>query len=164
MRLDEAGGIVADGWMNTADARDEVALDEWVVMPNHIHGILVIAEDRGTADGRGTARRAPMAERFGRPVPGSVPTIIRSFKSAVTRRINELRQTPGAGLWQRNYWEHVIRDEAECDRIRAYIRDNPTRWEGDRLYTSPGWPADRPPCPNAVREPSADDETEAWMV
>lgn len=164
MRLSEAGEVVAGEWINTADVRDEVALDEWVVMPNHFHGILVIADGRGAAVGRGMARRAPMAERFGRPVSGSVPTIIRSCKSAVTRRVNELRQTPGAGLWQRNYWEHVIRDEAECDRIRAYIRDNPARWEGDRLYTSPGGPADRPPCPDAAREPSAAYETEEWMV
>ncbi|WP_236610092.1 transposase, partial [Desulfococcus multivorans] len=61
---------------------------------------------RGTARGRDTARRAPTIEQFGRPVPGSLPTIVRSFKSAATKRINEMRKTPYAKLWQRKYSLH----------------------------------------------------------
>ncbi len=71
-------------------------------------------------------------ERFGRPGCGSVATIVRSFKSAVTRRVNEMHGTPGDGLWQRGYHEHVIRDEAELDRIREYINTNPLEWEFDQ--------------------------------
>lgn len=80
MRLNEAGRIVADEWLKTAEIRDEIELDECVVMPNHFHGILVIYDRGGTAPG--TARRAPTVEQFGRSVSGSVPTIVRPYKSA----------------------------------------------------------------------------------
>jgi len=97
-------------------------------------------------------------EQFGRPVSGSIPTIVRSFKSAATKHINELRQTPGTKLWQRNYWEHIVRNEPELNRIREYIQNNPARWEMDQLY---GHGA---PCPNEIREPNAEYGVEAWMV
>jgi len=71
-------------------------------------------------------------EQFGKPVPGSIPTIIRSFKSAVAKRINALRATPGAPVWQRNYYEHIIRDERALNAIRRYIAENPLRWHLDR--------------------------------
>jgi REP element-mobilizing transposase RayT len=73
----------------------------------------------------------PRSERFGKPIAGSIPTIIRSFKSAVTKHINEIRGTPGASVWQRNYYERIIRDDETLNLIRAYIAANPTRWEDD---------------------------------
>ena len=163
MRLNEAGRTGVNEWLKTAEIRDEIELDEWVVMPNHFHGIVVIA------NGRGTARRAPTVERFGQPVSGSIPTIVRSFKSAATKRINELRQTPGAKLWQRNYWEHIIRDESELGHIREYIRNNPAQWELDKLHPGTGT-ARR--APTEIREPSAwyghgvpcAIDAEAWMI
>jgi hypothetical protein len=85
---------------------------------------------------------------------------MRSFKSAATKRVNESRQTPGAKLWQRNYWEHIIRNETELNRIREYIQNNPAQWEMDRLFVY-GHGA---PCPNEIREPSTEYATEAWMV
>lgn len=99
-------------------------MDEFVVMPNHLHGIIVI-------DGRGTACRARIEESFGRPVAGSLPTIIRSFKSAVSKRINQMRVNPGVPVWQRNYYERVIRDEQELNGIQHYIADNPAKWAED---------------------------------
>ncbi|MFL5804932.1 MAG: hypothetical protein ACJ8CR_24700, partial [Roseiflexaceae bacterium] len=78
---------------------------------------------------------APTAPRG--PTPKSIGALMAGFKSAVTTRINRARQTPGAPLWQRNYWEHIIRDDAELNRIREYIRDNPARWEADTLYERP---------------------------
>jgi putative transposase len=66
-------------------------------MPNHVHLMIIIE-----GDGRGTARRAPTGEQFGKPTIGTIPTIIRSFKSAVTKRINALRGLPGIPVWQRN--------------------------------------------------------------
>ncbi len=104
--------------------RPNVYLGEFVIMPNHFHAILRVA-------GRGTARRAPALERFGKPVPGSLPTIIRSFKSAASKRVNELRGSPGTAVWQRNYYEHIIREPEEWSRIRAYIAGNPARWAED---------------------------------
>jgi hypothetical protein len=71
-------------------------------------------------------------EQFGKPVSGSIPTIIRAFKSAVTKRINEMRKTPGVKIWQRNYYEHVIRNDNELNRIREYITNNPAQWETDQ--------------------------------
>ncbi len=132
MRLNEMGKITAIEWENTSVLRPNIELDEWVVMPNHFHGIIIIL------DGRGTARRAPTAvEQFGKPVSGSIPTIIRSFKSAVTKRINEYRQMVGAKLWQRNYWERIIRNETELNHIREYIHNNPDSWEQDKLFVNP---------------------------
>ena len=69
--------------------------------------------------------------RFGRPVSGCLPTVVGSYKAAVTKRINESRGTPGAAVWQRNYYEHVIRHEEDLRRIREYIAQNPLAWEHD---------------------------------
>lgn len=123
MLLNGFGEIVANEWIKTGEIRDEIELDAWVVMPNHFHGLVIIR--------RGTARRAPTMEQFGKPVSGSIPTIVRSFKSAVTKRINEIRKTPGAKLWQRNYYEHIIRNEKSLENIRNYIINNPAKWDED---------------------------------
>ena len=111
-------------WLEIPKHFPTVQLDEWVIMPNHLHGIVVIV------DCRGTACRAPTG-KFGNPTPGSLPTIIRSFKSAVSKRINILRDTPGAPVLQSNYYEHVIRTEDELNCARQYILDNPLHWEMD---------------------------------
>ena len=128
MRLNDYGSIVQDEWTKSAVLRPRVMLDAFVVMPNHIHGIIALADD----DGRGTLQRAPTIERFGKPTSDSIPTILRLFKSATTKRINEMRDTPGMPVWQRNYYEHIIRNESSLDRIRQYISDNPARWAIDR--------------------------------
>lgn len=127
MILSEEGKIVIEEWLKTSVLRPHVQLDQFVVMPNHFHGILVLDDDEG-----GTARRAPTIQRFATSVAGSLPTIIRAFKAAVTDRINALRNNPGAVIWQRNYYEHVIRNEESLHRIREYIAHNPSTWEFDR--------------------------------
>jgi putative transposase len=70
-----------------------------------------------------------------RVVPGSLGAVVRSFKSATTKRINLLRESPGDALWQRNYHEHIIRDQADDDRIRGYIAANPQLWAQDVLWS-----------------------------
>ena len=125
-RLNQCGRIALRCWNEIPDHFPNVQLDAHVLMPNHLHGILIIREETGTAC------RAPTNERFSRPVGGSVPTIIRSFKSAVTRRFNEIRGIRVGSLWQRNYFEHVIRDEESLDKIREYIATNAERWQLDR--------------------------------
>ncbi|MCP9441172.1 MAG: hypothetical protein NNA20_01135 [Nitrospira sp.] len=127
MRLNEIGKIVRQCWLDIPAHFAHTELDEFVVMPNHVHGIIVII------DGRGTACRAP-TEQFGRPVTGSIPTVIRSFKSAVTTHITQQRGTPGAPVWQRNYYEHIIRNEGELHGIREYITNNPLQWAMDREH------------------------------
>ncbi|MEW6242636.1 MAG: transposase, partial [Chloroflexota bacterium] len=112
--------------------------DTFVVMPNHIHGIIVINDDtrRGTAEsakdlGAESSRRAPTKEQFQKPVPGSIPTIVRSYKSAVSYRINLMRGTKDAHVWQRNYYERVIRNEREMESFWNYIHANPMQWDTD---------------------------------
>lgn len=129
MRLNDAGEIVADEWLKTAAIRHEIELDVWVVMPNHFHGVAVIVNSGTTVDCRGDRPVAPT-----RPQPRSVGAVMAGFKSAVTKRINEYHQTPGAKLWQRNYYEHIIRDEMELKNIRGYIQNNPLLWETDSLF------------------------------
>ena len=96
-------------------------------------------------DCRGLARQAPTGAAFRKPVAGSVGTVIGAFKSAVTKRINELRGTPGAAVWQRNYFERIVRDEREMANIRHYIRTNSERWASDR--ENPERTADHDPEP-----------------
>jgi REP element-mobilizing transposase RayT len=127
MRLNEYGMAVREEWLRTAQLRETVELDACTIMPNHVHGIVVIT------NGRGTARRAP-TERFGKPVADSIPTIMRAFKSASTKHINVIRRTPGTPVWQRNYYEHVVRDDEELKAIRQYILSNPANWTTDENY------------------------------
>ena len=137
VHLNDMGRIVVDSWEWLAEQYAHVSLDEYVVMPNHAHGIIVITDDCG--DGscgedscRGGSRTAPTRKPIGR--------LIGAFKTVSTKRINALRQMPGAKLWQRNYYEHIIRNEEELNRIRQYIADNPIQWEMDRENPN----ADRP--------------------
>jgi putative transposase len=125
VRLNGYGSAVHEEWLRSAELRQNVELDAFTIMPNHMHGIVVIT------DGRGTARRAP-TEQFGKPVANSLPTIMRAFKSASTRRINQIQNAPGTHVWQRNYYEHVIRNDRELNRIREYIATNPLKWALDR--------------------------------
>jgi REP-associated tyrosine transposase len=129
MQVNECGRATTDEWQALPRRFPHMCLDEFVVMPNHIHAIIEIVDDGG---GRGTTRRAPTIEQFGKPVAGSLPTIVRTFKSEVTKRVNEIRQTSGAPVWQRNYYEHIVRNERELNAIRRYIRSNPLKWALDR--------------------------------
>ncbi len=143
MQLSEWGEIVQQEWLQTAVVRPYVVLDDFVVMPNHFHAIVFIMKpddqprDVGTprpdGDTVGARRAVPLQPQhaFGKPVAGSLPTIVGAFKSAVTKRINEQRGTPGTPVWQRNYYEHVIRNELSLNDIRSYVQTNPARWAED---------------------------------
>ena len=132
MHLNEFGKVVEKEWLKTFDMRKNLLLDEYIVMPNHFHGIIIIA------DGRGTLPRAPTFEKFGKPVSNSLPTIIRLFKSTTKKQINGLRNNPGESVWQRNYYEHIIRNDDELNQVREYIINNPLQWEFDRENPSRG--------------------------
>jgi len=129
IQLNDIGKIVKSEWLKTEEIRDNVSTDEFVIMPNHVHGILFIDEP---SDRRGTVHRAPTFERFGQPTSNSIPTIIRSFKATVTKQINEHRNTPGQKIWQSNYFDRVIRNDDELIRIREYILYNPLKWQIDK--------------------------------
>jgi len=120
MVLNEAGRMVSEAWEWLEKQYNYVELDEWVIMPNHMHGIIIIN------DGRGCSRTAPTVK------PKTLGGLIGAFKTASTKRINEKNGTPGARLWQRNYFDRVIRNEKELDQIREYVFSNPGKWEIDR--------------------------------
>jgi len=126
IRLSEFGEIVSNEWLASAGIRREIQSDAFVVMPNHIHGIVWIFADDDIV---GATGRSPLPPRG--PIPKSLGSFIAGYKSAVTKRINEIRGTPGNPVWQRNYYERVIRNERELDAIRRYIRDNPAHWAED---------------------------------
>lgn len=125
------GIVVQEEWEQTAILRATISLDAFVVMPNHIHGIVVIDAVEDMARHGPT----PTTRHFAKPIAGSLSTIVGGFKSAATKRINRLREerTP---LWQGRYHEHIIRSETDLNRIRAYIEINPQRWSDDALHRS----------------------------
>lgn len=128
LMLNEYGQIVHEEWLNTALVRPSVVLDEYVVMPNHLHGIIVLTD----TDHVGATRRvAPPVYPPKGPTPGSIGAIIAQFKATSTKSVNRLRSTKGVRVWQRNYFEHIIRDERSLNLIREYIRRNPNLWADD---------------------------------
>ena len=128
---EDVRSIVEDIWRAIPAHFPNVKIDAFVIMPNHVHGILCILEPEGIANV--VARHASPVRRGreGGVPPRSLGAIVGSFKSSVARQANELRGTPGLPVWQTNYYEHVIRDEDELNRIRRYIEGNPARWAED---------------------------------
>ncbi len=125
MVLNAFGKIAQEEWLRTQILRTNIIIDEFVVMPNHIHGIIIISR-------RGTMHRAPPTEQLGKPTHNTIPTIIRGYKSSVTKQINQLRDTPRQQIWQRNYYEHIIRNKTDLSRIQKYITNNPMNWHLDK--------------------------------
>ncbi len=114
MVLNDAGRVVQAVWDDLPNHYVGVELDQYVIMPNHFHGIVVLGGPVG-------------------PKRHGLPEIIRGFKTFSSRRINAMRRTPGTRVWQRNYYERIIRDDGSMHRIRKYIADNPLKWELDLL-------------------------------
>ena len=127
VRLTPVGEIVTEEWSKSAEVRAEVELDAFVVMPNHLHGIVVIS-DTSPRDHRSPRAhgRAPL-QRAAR----SLGALVAGFKAATTSHVNRLAGTPGVPVWQRNYYEHIIRSDKELERVRQYIAENPGRWAQD---------------------------------
>ena len=123
--LNEHGQAVHACWLAIPEHFPTVAIDASVTMPNHLHGILILRDAN-----EGDACVAPTNVGSGARGPRrrSIGVIVGSFKSAVTKRINEMRGTREAVVWQRNYYEHIIRDEDDLRRVRRYIESNPLRW------------------------------------
>lgn len=139
MQLSKYGTIAATEWVRSAGIRQEIELGEWVVMPNHFHGIVFIQETKNNR-AQDTENRAQNMERAqslaplrGRK-PKSLSTLVAGFKMAVTTQINCDRDTPKNPVWQRNYYENIIRDEIIFEKIREYVLNNPLSWEQDQLH------------------------------
>ena len=120
IKLNELGKIVLQCLYDLPSHYSHVKLDEFIVMPNHIHGIFILV-------GVGF-KPAPTIDKKRH----GLSEVIRAFKTFSSRKINKLHKTSGTSVWQRNYYERVVRDEDELNKIRQYISDNPIKWELDR--------------------------------
>lgn len=129
MRLNDAGRMVQQCWDEIPQHFPHVELDQFVVMPNHVHGIVVITHHPGTHT-VGAKNFSPLHHQNG--TSRTIGSIIRGFKIGVTKwaRANKDINT----VWQRNYYEHIIRNEDDLRDIRAYIQYNPQRWAEDDLH------------------------------
>ena len=121
------GEIVKDEWLRSFDLREELFCHDWVIMPNHIHAIMEIKK---IPDKKPVIKNPGIAYRPSR----SISSIVAGFKSATTKRINQYRNTPGAGVWQARFHDHIIRDDAGYQKIREYIQTNPRHWRDDRFH------------------------------
>jgi REP element-mobilizing transposase RayT len=140
MMLNEYGQIAYNEWAKTSEIRPNVQLDAFIIMPNHIHGIIVITENDG--GGRGvlhTPHASHLPNIIGcecnsplRSPSNTIGAMVRGYKSAVTKQLNQLGFIDS--IWQRSYWEHVIRNQQSHQRIANYVFNNPANWENDELY------------------------------
>ncbi len=127
MRLNQTGEIARRFWEEVPRRFPSVVLDAFVIMPNHLHGILV-------ASSRGRSRSGAAGGPAGQP-PGAAPAaIVRWYKSSSTRRINEAHSMPGTPIWDRGHQEHLVRHQRELLAVREYIQDNPALWEDDENH------------------------------
>ncbi len=139
MELNASGRVAAAQWEHLPRRFTNLELGEWVIMPNHIHGILII-----TGRGEATHNKYPASPdsiikdasplRSNGTIPGSVGAIIQNYKSITSRKISDQIENMRGSVWQRNYHEHIIRNERELHAISGYIMTNPQNWEKDTEY------------------------------
>jgi REP element-mobilizing transposase RayT len=118
MQLNVYGEISQFYWQNLLNYHSHLELDEFVIMPNHLHGILILKDDTSCKKRHG------------------LPEILRGFKTFSARRINKTRHLSGVSVWQRGYYEHITRHEQSLRVIREYIVQNPLSWEKDELHAN----------------------------
>lgn len=145
MQLNEAGLLVQRAWNDLPNHYANASLGAFVIMPNHVHGVIILSDVEGRVALAGRAGLRPAHTPASIHASASItvraearsskihalPEIIRAFKSFSARRINENHNNIGRSIWQRNYYEHVIRNEDELNGICEYIAANPQNWEGD---------------------------------
>lgn len=162
MILNEFGKIANEEWLNTSEIRKNISLGEFIIMPNHFHAIIQIDYQIATKENNIGKFKSPS---------NTIGAIIRGYKGATTKKIKEIirNNSPSTGelkfaptaptaltiglsksIWQRNYWEHIIRDENAYNRISQYIINNPQKWENDKLNGGIG---------NIVMEPAIEYNT-----
>jgi putative transposase len=143
-RLNQFGEIAEYEWYRSSNLRPYIQLfeDEFIVMPNHIHGIIHIINTNETCRGAASLRPYRIPNEDSSPninsinvTSKSLGAIIRAYKSAVTYRINAIRNSRGSPVWQRNYYDHVIRSETEYQGIWNYIEANPMNYLHDYLIS-----------------------------
>ena len=133
MNLNHPGKIAEQCLLETPDHIPNSEIFESIVMPNHIHAIVLLHEIEDD-EKTGKACHAPTGGVFGKPKPRSISTIVGSYKSAVAKIINMQFPNLYKNVWQRGFFERVIRDEKELRAIVDYIKSNPANWEKDENY------------------------------
>ena len=132
VRLSGIGEVARRCWMDIPNHFPNIKIDAFVVMPNHMHGIVIIQE---------RARRAvplPVTlEAFQKPVAGSIPTIVRSYKAGVSKLVRDATGNREFRVWQSNYFERVLRDGEEFNNAFRYVRENPSMWHLDKENPTP---------------------------
>jgi REP element-mobilizing transposase RayT len=133
MELSNSGIVVTETWLDLENHNPDIQLGEFVIMPNHVHGIIQIYEpvNLELRAGRGPAptneKRTPLSE------------IMRQFKTFSAKRINETRGTPSVSVWQRSYFDRIIGTEQGYENAARYICDNPMNWENDEENRDGDW-------------------------
>ena len=137
MRLSDMGQLAHHFWAQVPAHFSRVSIDTFAIMPNHLHVIVVIQEptegpgNDGEGEGTSPLQDATVQLTIQNATLGQV---IAYYKYETTKQINQLREMPGVPFWQRNYWEHIVRNTTSLNRIRQYIEDNPARWAQDQLH------------------------------
>lgn len=148
MELNQYGEIVAETYQWLSQRYPYLNLDEWIIMPNHFHGIMIISDKprRGSSRTAPTIPNTPILNRKdvvltdkNLPInpelkPKTLGRLIGVFKTVSTKQINLTCNLPGTPIWQRNYYEHIIRNEKSLNKIREYVVNNPLLWERDQLH------------------------------
>jgi putative transposase len=144
MRLNHIGEVVQAIWTGLPKRFSNVMMDEYMVMPNHFHGIIVTvgaplaasgfeskSENQGGAEQGAASGAGHFAEQGAASSAPTIGKIIRAFKSISAVNVNRLLDRQGVPVWQRNYYDRIIRDEGELNAVRKYILDNPIKWGED---------------------------------
>jgi REP element-mobilizing transposase RayT len=127
MHLNQFGTIIRGHWLKLPNHHPHLRLDTFIVMPNHLHGLLVLEEAIAPKGRINLDKTNP--QRHG------IPEIIRGFKTFSARQVNRMRQSPGLPIWQRSYHDRIVRDDIALENIRQYIQTNPESWMEDSLYS-----------------------------
>ena len=140
INLSQIGQMVEACWYSIPNKSNNIELDEFILMPNHLHGIVLIYEAPGKGEafsGMNTSQSVLNSENASPLQPrgkqsGSLSAVVQNFKSVSTRRVNQKYFKSGNKIWQRNYYERIIRNDRELNAIRQYILENPLNWEMDK--------------------------------
>lgn len=131
MHLNPLGKIALACWQTfRLKHQGKIAVPAACVMPNHVHGLLVFQQLATSG-----ASAEPAVRRFGQPIAGSLSALVGAYKAEVTRQAQAHELLPSeSGLWQRNFWDRIVRDEQELETVRNYIETNSARWLTDQLH------------------------------